>query len=107
MQLDFFVSGVSSCMGKKHKNVATCGTLRTEWIDRCALFPHPSRQQTEDHRFRREASLLEDLDRTFPELGLYHQGHMSLLEPLGREQLPGDGNWMEMRTFGLVAIARC
>ena len=53
---------------------------KTEWIDRCALFPHPSRQQTEDHRFRREASLLEDLDRTFPELGLYHQGHMSLVE---------------------------
>lgn len=29
---------------------------------------------------------------------------MSLLEPLGREQLPGDGNWMEMMTFGWVAL---
>ena len=29
---------------------------------------------------------------------------MSLLEPLGREQLPGDGSWMGMMTFGWVPL---
>lgn len=56
---------------------------RTHWIDRCSLFPHPSREKEMALRFRQERAVLQQLDETFPELGIYHQGPRSLLQQLG------------------------
>lgn len=53
---------------------------KTKWIDKCSLFPHPSRANEMKERFRQEKTALQQLDETFPELGIYHQGHPSLVE---------------------------
>mmetsp|Transcript_52016 Transcript_52016/g.113331 ORF Transcript_52016/g.113331 Transcript_52016/m.113331 type:complete len:441 (-) Transcript_52016:26-1348(-) len=52
---------------------------KTTWIDQCSLFPHPSRAKDMKKRFRQEKTALQQLDETFPELGIYHQGHQTSL----------------------------
>ncbi|CAK9100423.1 unnamed protein product, partial [Durusdinium trenchii] len=58
---------------------------KTYWVDRCSLFAHPSSEKKGRSSFKKETSretaILQQLDETFPELGLYHQGSFqSLLE---------------------------
>ena len=63
-----------------HLRLPLVSVSRTKWIDKCSLFPHPSRANEMKERFRHEKTALQQLDETFPELGIYHQGHPSLVE---------------------------